>query len=1198
MIEQILEDSWPEGWIPSSSEQADFGAASRGLLRMDNLTLDEKGSIRLINRPTIQSGTLGYQVNSIFAAYIGSKKLRYLYDNAGALHRNYGALNTLTNYDLAIATGGTSLKAGFLNALGHVIALAGTLQYKDRGDIQWPLQIPQPAAPTLTNQAASVVSLANLDGSGNYTNWSSVASGTFVNTGTNVHFTPPTTNVAIVQTVFGSLVDTTNFGTTGEDSPNDPFLFTITIDDPTQLNWFKIELICTDPTSGAITDEYWAELDYANFATNTDPNNPYIPASPFTLTPGNSFQVNLARSNFQRVGIDATLSMATIKAVRFSVGFFGSATFTFTNPFVQSGAITGGINSYVCVELNDTGQFLQYSVASNAASSNASLTHIKVDRSGAACNAQCNNIRFYRNNTTLGQYIEVNRQTGAYAFTPTLFIDSLSDDAALAAAAVDNSKVLNFFRTNLPTNIIGAIWFAARVVYLTTNSFFPSFQLDLGSYDSRFNYELLSTNSEICLFICKLSVGTFIVATTVDFYQITGTFSLVSTTNPDGTTTNTQDVNILPLGISDPAINSSFFEVEGNIFYMSARGLRSMSNGSSTLLNTSTDLLFRNEARFGFPAVSLLPNDQSLIGMVASGTRLYIGLPFSNGQNATLVSTYNPPNPSDLRGSNYWRPMTMAALCMCKELDGTVIYGDQGSFVGSLEDAFTGTLPVDFLTQYNYGQNPSQTKVAGSQSLFINTGGNNLTLNIRGIKEDGTIITFTETINSNGLKLVYIDPHSTLINCLAYQTEIFGNTDTFELNYLITITVEEFPALTFYAIVPFTNFDKTTAKQLAKWGFLADSLGASLSVKVTSDNTDLGTQSISPTEPQGIVTSFWDNIAHTIGLDWQIEVIAPNGMHFFKFLPPDIIQEYPTITFYQIVPFTNFEKTTAKQLNKWGFKVDSLGNSISVKVTADNADLGTQIINPTEPEGIITVFWNNLNHVIALDWQIEVTCAAGMRFYGFLPPDIVQEYPTISYYQIVPFSNLGKDTLKKLAKWGFVIDTLGNEVTVKVTADNKLVSSVLDESPEPQGISTEFWFNNEDLAALDWQIELIALNGMRFYRFMAPDILQVYPPGRLFDQIGPLDLDREGIVFAMRLRVINEGPTLHYSVQDNDVEAFAEDIATTSGVDSTYEETFPKGINTSVLRVLLSSPTIFYRFSMEFKIRLTGKETEDKWVKL
>jgi hypothetical protein len=995
MPEQIVQDSFNEGWIASSSEQADFGRASTGLLRMDNVTLDEKGSVRIANRSGAE-GSITAAINSIFSAYVNNRKLRYLYDALGNLYRNYGAAVSKTVYDLLIGSGGTTLKCAFINALGHTIALAGALQFKDRGDIQWPLTIPQPAVPILSNGSGTDISLQNLDGSGDYTNWASVESSAFDSSGTTITFTPSlTTNRAIVQTVFSALVDTTDFGFgTGFDTPQDLIAFNFECDDPNQLSYFKIELICTDPSTG-ITDEYWAELDYSNFFTNTNPNNPYVPSTPFTISPGLPMGIEINRGSFIRVGSNTALSMATIKAVRFTVGVFTATNFGFDTQIVRSGAINSA-QSYVAVELNDTGQFVQYSIASAEADISGSPNFIQVSRA-SACNAQCNEIRVYRNNLVLGQFIEIHRESGAYGFTPTTFLDTLTDDAALAAAAIDSDKILNFYRTQLPTDIIGAIYFASRVVYLTSSSFFPSFQLDLGSYDSRFTYELTGTNSEQCLFIVKLSVGTFIVATTVDFYQVSGTFALTSITNPDGTVITTQDVNVLPLGISDPAVSSSFIELEGSILYMSAIGLRSLANGSSTLLNTSVDLLFRNETRYGIPPVSLGVPGTNLVGMASSGNRIYIALPFSDGLRRIMVSTFNAPDPAELRGGSYWRLLTESTLCLNREQDGTVICGDSDGTVTSLEGSFTGSLPVYFETQYVYGQQPASAKTLGSLLIFIDTGNTALNLTVNGLTETGAVLSYTTTITSNGLTVVAVDPHDTLVDCIAFQLVLSGTVPYFELGYIIY----------------------------------------------------------------------------------------------------EIIQDYPPLTFYQLIPFTNF----------------------------------------------------------------------------------------------------GKDTLKKLAKWGFMVNPLGHVVTAKVTADGAVVvSDVL--TPNPQGIQTMFWNNVADLAALDWQLEVTCSGGMRFFKFMNPDILQVYPPGRVLDQAGPFDLDREGIVFALRLRVIATVSPIHYKIYDNDSLAYEDNVTTTLNVDTTYEIPVPKGINTSVLRVLFTATGTFYRFYLELKVRTLGKETEEgtRWI--
>lgn len=1003
MSNPIIESSWPLGWSPSSSVQGDPGEP-HVLLRMDNLTLDEKGTIRLSKSANPESSELVAVVNSIFAAYVNGQKLRYIYDAAGNLSRNYGGAASQSVYDLSIFTGGTTQRASFLNALGSIFVIAGDELYMDLGAAQYTLGLPAPVAPTLINEVANLIDLSNLDGSGNFTNWTSIATSSFTNTGTTLIWQPviPGSYRGDVQTVNSSVVDTTNFGGgTGFQDPTDTFQIAFTIDDTSLISWFRVTLFCEDPTQPAGSpDLFFFEFDFSSA------NSPYGFLYPVTnppvvngivLTSGVQSVIYLQRQFFISQG---SPNWATIKATLISVGFNIAATNIPTITLAELGFTAGSVNgtqTYLCVEVNDTGQFVEFSPASAQVSIVSPATKdVKVDRSGAAVNANANGIRFFRTNDTLGQFIEVDRQSGAYGFTPAFFLDNLSDTDALEAAALDPSKVLEFYRTSLPNNIIGMVYYGTRIIYLTPTGFFPSYPLDPGSYDSRFFYELNGSVSEQCLFICKLDVGTMIVSTTKDFYRITGDFSFITTTNPDGSTDTIQNVTVQWLGISDPSISRFFMEVEGTIMYLSATGVRQLSVASSSSINTTLELLFRKENRFGFPQISLLPADQSIVACISSGYRIYWSLPCSDGNNYVFVSTFNIPDPTELRGSSYWRLISdlipaQNPSCMVREDDGTILIG-AGQYVKSLENANTA-LNLNLLTQYNFGENPTITKIAGSMGVFTNTGGVVLTFQVSGLNIDGGVTNKSFPVNTDYEKLVYLDI-SSMGECLAFQLSVTGTTAEFSLNYFFIIFVVDLPPVTYYAKMVYTNFGKARSKRISTWPLV----------------------------------------------------------------------------------------------------VDDLGNPVTLKVSADLQVLDPQTYDPLEEPN--TIFWNNTYDIKAVDWQMEV------------------------------FSPLG----------------------------------------------------------------------MRFYKFMDPEILQLYPMGKLEDQVGPLELDREGIVFSMRLRVENEGTSINYIVWDQDTQLWAGSIVTVPNKDSVYEEVFPKGVISSVLKVTFQSLTVFYRFTLEFKVRITGKETEEKWV--
>lgn len=1109
----IIEQGWSRGWIPSSDDKAPLGASGTGLLAMQNLTLDAKGVVRKANTPTVESIALPYKVNSIGANLVAGRKLRYVYTDAGALKRNYGGTALQNTYDLSIFTGSGAAKAAFLSTLGHTLIAAGTKRYKDDGTLQWPLGIPAPVAPTLTNNALSSINLSNLDGGGNYTNWTNVQSSAFNNAGTNVGFTPDVAHyLGITRTIYAANIDTTNFGGgTGKDTVDDLISFDIQVDVPTAINLINLELFCIDPTAaGGATDEYYTTIEYqttvtsANAVTlpdslgvNTGVSQTYqIHKAPFTLSPNIKYTVITARNAFVRTGTSAALNWSTIKAASFSVAAFATVAVQFSNLRVGSAAVTG-LQKYIAVEVNDTGQYLEYSVSSVPVSVTASLNYVTVDRSGTPVNAQANSIRYFRNNTVLGEYLEVRRETGARGFTPASFVDSLNDQDTLAAAAIDPSKVLQYYRATLPDNIVGMIYFAGRVIYLTTASFFPSYQLDPGSYDSRYVYELTGTQGEVCYFIAKLDVGTFVVATSKDFYRVTGTFALISYTNADGTTTVVQDVNIIPLGITDPAINRSFIEIDGSIMYVSSTGIRTFTNGSSSLLNGELDLLFRGENRYGYRPITLHPNDVDFIGCATSGNRVYWSLPDSQGKNYVFVNTFNPAAKNDLRGDTYWRPLTDVdpldnPSCLLREDDGTLLYGSRNTtninYVRSLDNGFSTSSVVRFQTQFNYGDSPNP-KELGVLRMLIDTGNAALVGSVTGILEAGGQVTSTFNVQANGLTLLEIDV-SSLGFCLAFSLQFNGTTSVLSIEYFNLEIVQEIPGISYYAVV------------------LPSELGVA----------------------------------------------------------------------------------ARKRLGSWPFQADPLGNPLTIQCTVDGAADTVQSIGTS---GITTNFWKNFNHLIGLDWKLEVRSALGMRFFKFEAPDVIEKFPFKTYYAISPYTNYGVTNPKKIAVLPFMANTFGSTVTATVSVDGAVITAQTFSSTYIQTLN---WLNVADLLGTDWQIEVVAPSGMEFYGFGKPVMLQIFPNGKLLDQLGPFDLDQKGLVFGMRFRAYGLSTPIHYQVYDADVLVYEGDLAVTLNKDQAYLETFPKGINPSVCRILFSAANIFYRFSFEIKVRTTGKQTEEQWI--
>lgn len=1395
----VQESSWPKGWIPSNSAQGELGDGEPGLLRMDNVTLEEHGTLRLVKGSDVESDAALTTVNSIFGAYIGGKKLRYVYQQNGNFLRNYGAGNALKTYDKTIATGGPAgVKAMFLNALGHVFMIAGSKKYKDDGTRDTTIGMSAPTAPTLTPHASPSIDLQNLDGSSHYTNWASLESSAFTNSGTTLQVSAATTSPyrAAWYTTFASDKDTTNLGGTGNDSDADVFTFNFKIDDVAQLAYVRIDFMCeANPT---LNNYFFREWD---FSGNPNPDSPYFP---FPAASGATVSVQTVRKDFQRFGTDATKGWATIKSIRVTVGTYGSGASAAAiewSGLTVIGGTTGELNgtySYIVEEFDDTGQFIETSLPSTAVQADVYQSYIAVNRSGAAVNAKANGIRYYRatvNNNLPGQYLMVHQETGARGFTPASFNDQLSEDQAIASAAIDPSHFLEYYRTALPDDIIGAIWFRDRVIYLNSAGFFPSYLLDPGSYDYRFTYEVAGSSNEKCLFIVKLDVGNFLIATTKDFYRVTGTF-ITSTDAATGLTT--QDVNIYPLGVTDPAINRAFLEYQGAIMYMSSTGIRTLINAQSTLVNGNLDLLFRGETRYGVPYVTLAPNDESMIACAASGDRIYWSLPCSDSNQHVFVMH-----------SGTWRRYTDSTAannprCMFKEDDGTIIFGTKGSgssYVRSMETA-TAALPVYVQTTYKYGTSYNTRKEAKILCLFINTGGTNMSLKVTGVDEANTPTSHTYTVNTASEQLIYIDIKADILVSLGYMLEIYGTTSTFALNYWI-LEYEARPVLVKRILLVAPSIQgKRGRRALTAWAFKVNALGATISAYVTSDGslgaaqtfTGTGTQVFSwlskdttyayaweieligtkefeffeflepvfsqenPTPVKRIKTPYnafgkagrkclsswavrinamggyvdcivradgfavgatisfggsdviavfiWENTTTTLAVAWEMELISDSGnkeFEFFEFLEPEWAQICPTPTFRAILPFAaygnggrtaiqtwplranaftntfdikviaedgtvisnsftglgdqiheylwysaagllaklwqveviatgafpiefyefmqpfiaqtcpvpterviypynNFGKDNRKRMEYWPFRINPLGATLVVNGSSDGS-LGSQVMSGLPVDRIETLRWLNPTDMTGKDWQLEILGSGPFEFYDFMQPDFHEIMPPVSYAYKYPSTpndtaNLGKPNKKKLAAWPFTVNTLGNPITATVKADGQSVVGYVEDSISSNEVRTLFWRNVTDVAAVDWSIEIQCPAGMEFYKLHPPEILQIFPMEKRYDQVGPLDFNAQGLVFGMRLRVLPYGSSISYLVYDADTQVYAATITVAPGVDEAYIEVFPKGIDPAVCRIVLFSPVGYHRFSLEFKVRTTGKESEEKYIKV
>lgn len=178
---------------------------------------------------------------------------------------------------------------------------------------------PAPAPPS----GSPVVDLSNLDGLGNYTNWTSSQNAGFGNAGPSITVVTTFNSgsapfAGVAETTYASAVDTTNFGGTGRQRNTDQFAFNFEIDDASTLVFVNIRLLTSTPGNS-----FFHEWDFTTGHTPGD-GSPY---APFAVTSGVPTQVLLQRILMYAIG--TAPDWADITGVVITVGTTGLVSWTF-----------------------------------------------------------------------------------------------------------------------------------------------------------------------------------------------------------------------------------------------------------------------------------------------------------------------------------------------------------------------------------------------------------------------------------------------------------------------------------------------------------------------------------------------------------------------------------------------------------------------------------------------------------------------------------------------------------------------------------------------------------------------------------------------------------------------------------------------------------------------------------------------------
>lgn len=372
---------------------------------------------------------------------------------------------------------------------------------------------------------------------------------------------------------------------------------------------------------------------------------------------------------------------------------------------------------------------------------------------------------------------------------------------------------------------------------------------------------------------------------------------------------------------------------------------------------------------------------------------------------------------------------------------------------------------------------------------------------------------------------------------------------------------------------------------------LATGNGENLTVKVILD--DGTTYTVGTVTSNGVVTEqildFSTQSGIPLGRFWQYLLTGS----FTAFTLNDVEVAYDTrpfqLTHLHLLP-DNYGTTGRKRIPTIPFVIDSLGNVVSYTPIVDGSTLTSKSVNTSRKQSVDYEFTGD---EAGVDWEYIIDGNGALfEFFGNQEPQYIEKLPEPAQYHLIPTSNFGTPNKKRVRVWPFVIDTLGNAVVFHPTVDGATTAT----STFTGGKQTFFHFYKTDVFGVDYG-GFFTGGPFELYEVMPPDIVQVLPIARQFDQVGPEELFRYGRIKQMEFRFLCFGTQLPYNIYFNDNTVTNGIITVLNGQEASYFIPMPQGVGGSIVRIEIGPTSFnFHRFYLRLQVYKTGRDTDLEWV--
>lgn len=1171
---ELGQSSFDAGWTPAVDAR---NAPESGLLRLDNMNLDDKGVLTSLRGKALASEVFGSEVRNIWSKRFHrlgeTKHFRYAHTANGDIYSTNGVVSSLV-HDRQILTGGNEFIAAFGHAAGYSLICSGTQKKKDDGSsVIRDLGIVAPTeAPIIdkfsnyyinfTDNFASFLVLTDSDGN----------QGTIISAATNyIQVRPNATSSRIILRSDGAF-NFADFSDGSKVSPYDKFVIKVTGSKESPQTYVQI-----------------------NFMTIARPN-PYDPndlVSSFSrtfivngLNTTQTFEID--RQDFYREAVPGIpLEWNDIKQIEIIVSTNGTS----ETDYVQ---INSGFFYTAAGNLSGTYQWVQVNAFKHPENGVISLSPVGIESTPLVLNNErvkitpqeppgwgtlINQIWIFRRRVEtfdsyyrsglredIGQFEDV--ATDRYIIGRIGDIENIDDDRTAIPVRID------WFVENPPDNITDIAGpYLARSVYITEDKIYFSRIGDPDSVDSRYTLDVSGNSSERNLWIRQVGPSQLFVGTNIDIYIVAGTLRSFE----DGSI----DVLIRPLGVDSPPISRRVTSFEDNLIYMSKEGWRMLNGSSSILLTGYTDGLYNEKDYFGFGQVFIDSEVTRRYDCAVSRSRLY----------CIVHHDPNIPNPLNRERTllvydfvqKYWYATDLAPTCLWTEEHGVVLAGFGNSYYSLDRPDVYATPSNDILirTPFITGGQPNNRKDTETLKIYANSNSQLIGLYIYVDGSDDPIFVGNYSWNGPSLKTIDIEGISGVSGGKSFSIEFRGTSlsKEFKLFYW-NINYTARPEQKNFLHVPPTNFGVAGRKRFYDIPFSLDTLGSAIEVSPVLDGVSLTPISFdgSLLGKQFFTIAFpTETIGHEIGLDIRS---AGNGVfEFYELIQPRHTELLPDLQKQAHIPYENLGTPAQKRFVRFAFVIDTRGNSLTFIPKVDNISYAPLVFSTNRKQTVVYYFTENVE---GTDIGGDIIGGKFFELYGIDYDETLFEKlptPTKFIYTCTTFDQAAR---KRFERFSVVLNTKNRRVRFTAITDGIEQESIIFNSGDIKKTYSQYFTSALHFVNLCYRLEALDDVPFEFYEFLQPERLELLPEPVKFFPIPATNLGNDKrkrfITYAIIIDTFGATCTLNLYTNENLVDS---STFSTSGK-QTYIHYFTSEVLGTDIRAELSCDTPFEFWDVNF----------------